>query len=58
MSLQLEERDHLVSGLAWWRRCRRTVITPRLASIQMLFLKVVLFQAGISTSLGVVLRGS
>jgi hypothetical protein len=34
MSLQVE-RDHLVTGLALWRLCRWTVITPRLASIQM-----------------------
>src|ERR1017187_3565714 len=38
-----EERDHLVTALAWGRCCRWTVITPRLASIQVLFLKAVLF---------------
>src|ERR1035437_10248002 len=42
MSL-LEERDHLVSGLALRRLCRRTVITPRLASIPSLLLKAFLF---------------
>jgi hypothetical protein len=42
MSLEREECDHLVNGLASRRRCRRTVITPRLASIQMLLLKVFL----------------
>jgi hypothetical protein len=36
-SLQQEERDHLVSGLALRRLCRWTVIAPRLASIQILF---------------------
>ena len=34
--------DHLVTALAWGRCCRWTVITPRLASIQILFLKSVL----------------
>ena len=60
MSLEREERDHLVNGLALRRLCRRTVITPRLASIQMLLLKgfLLLVQAGVSTSLGVVTRGS
>src|ERR1035437_2486162 len=38
MSL-LEECDHLVSGLALRRPCRRTVITPRLASIPNFLLK-------------------
>jgi hypothetical protein len=33
------ERDHLVTALALRRCCRRTVITPRSASIQILFLK-------------------
>ena len=42
MSL-LEERDHLVIGLALRRLCRRIVITPRLASIPSLLLKAVLF---------------
>src|ERR1035437_2904260 len=42
MSL-LEERDHLVSGLALRRLCRRIVITPRLASIPSLLLKAFLF---------------
>jgi hypothetical protein len=32
-----EERDHLVIGLALRRLCRWAVITPRLASIQILF---------------------
>jgi hypothetical protein len=41
MSL-LGERDHLVIELALRRLGRRTVITPRLASIQILFLKAVL----------------
>ena len=40
-SLRREERDHLVIGLALRRLCRQTVITPRSASIQVLFLKVV-----------------
>jgi hypothetical protein len=31
------ERDHLVNELALRWFCRRTVITPRLASIQILF---------------------
>jgi|ERR1035437_3671641 hypothetical protein len=39
----LEERDHLVIGLALRRLCRWTVITPRLASIPSLLLKAVLF---------------
>lgn len=38
MSLRAE-RDHLVIGLAWQRLCRRTVITPRLASIPNSFIK-------------------
>src|ERR1039457_6517699 len=38
MSL-LEECDHLVIGLALRRPCRRTVITPRLASIPNFLLK-------------------
>ncbi len=43
MSLVREERDHLVSELVLPRFCRRIVITPRLASIQIsFFLKVVL----------------
>jgi hypothetical protein len=42
MSLRAE-CDHLVSGLALRRLCRRTVITPRLASIPSLLLKAVLF---------------
>jgi hypothetical protein len=42
-SLQREERDHLVIGLALRRLCRRTVITPRLASIPSLLLKAFLF---------------
>jgi len=37
MSLRAE-RDHLVIGLALRRLCRRTVITPRLASIPNFFL--------------------
>jgi len=37
MSLQRGERDHLVSGLALRRPCRRTVITPRSASIPNVF---------------------
>ena len=41
MSLQKEERDHLVIGLALRRLCRRTVIAPRSASMQILFLKAV-----------------
>jgi hypothetical protein len=41
------------------RFCRQTVITPRLASIQILFLKVVFVQAGVSTKTGLaVVRGS
>jgi hypothetical protein len=35
----LEERDHLVIGLALRRLCRRIVFAPRLASIPILFLK-------------------
>src|ERR1039457_3290379 len=42
MSL-LEKCDHLVIGLALRRPCRRTVITPRLASIPSLLLKAFLF---------------
>jgi hypothetical protein len=42
MSLRAE-CDHLVSGLALRRLCRRTVITPRLASIPSLLLIAVLF---------------
>jgi len=42
MSLRAE-CDHLVIGLALRRLCRRTVITPRLASIPSLLLKAVLF---------------
>src|ERR1035437_3295318 len=42
MSL-LEERDHLVIELALRRLGRRTVITPRLASIPILLLKAFLF---------------
>ena len=42
MSLRAE-CDHLVIGLALRRPCRRTVITPRLASIPSLLLKAVLF---------------
>ena len=42
MSL-LEERDHLVIGLALRRLCRRIVITPRLASIPNFLLKAFLF---------------
>src|SRR5271168_1390672 len=38
MSLRAE-CDHLVIGLALWRLCRRTVITPRLASIPNSFIK-------------------
>src|ERR1017187_6699123 len=38
-----EERDHLVIGLALRRPCRRTVIAPRSASIQILLLKAFLF---------------
>ena len=33
MSLEKEECDHLVSGLAWQRPCRWNVITPRLAAV-------------------------
>jgi hypothetical protein len=40
MSL-LEERDHLVTGLALRQPRRRTVITPRLASIPNSFIKSV-----------------
>ena len=40
MSLQ-EERDHLVTGLALRQPRRRTVITPRLASIPKSFIKSV-----------------
>ncbi len=59
MSLEREERDHLVIGLASRRLCRQTVIAPRLASIQIIFLKVVLVQAGVSTKVGLaVTRGS
>ena len=60
MSLEREERDHLVSGLASRRLCRLTVIAPRLASIQILFLKVAfsLLQAGGSIKAEVVTRGS
>jgi len=58
MSLEKGERDHLVSRLAQGRPCRWTVIAPRLASIQRHFLKVVLFQAGTSISLGEEARGS
>ena len=62
MSLQKEERDHLVSGLALRWPCRRIVIAPRLASIPILLLKVVfvLVQAGVITKAGraVVTRGS
>ena len=39
MALEREECDHLVIGLALRRLCRRTVITPRLASIPSLFIK-------------------
>src|ERR1035437_9215978 len=42
MSLRAE-CDHLVIGLALRRLCRRTVITPRLASIPSLLLKAVCF---------------
>ena len=42
MSLRAE-CDHLVIGLALRRLCRRTVITPRLASIPSLLLKAALF---------------
>jgi hypothetical protein len=42
MSLRAE-CDHLVIGLALRRLCRRTVITPRLASIPSLLLKAFLF---------------
>jgi len=42
MSLRVE-CDHLVIGLASRRLCRRTVITPRLASIPNLLLKAFLF---------------
>ena len=42
MSLRAEG-DHLVSGLAWRRLGRRTVSTPRLASIPSLLLKAFLF---------------
>jgi hypothetical protein len=42
MSLR-EECDHLVIELALRRLCRRTVITPRLASIPSLLLKAFLF---------------
>jgi hypothetical protein len=42
MSLRAE-RDHLVIGLALRRRCRRTVITPRSASIPIFLLKAFLF---------------
>jgi hypothetical protein len=41
MSLR-EERDHLVTGLALRQPRRRTVITPRLASIPSLLLKAFL----------------
>src|ERR1035438_94859 len=40
-SLQREERDHLVLGLTLRRPWHTIVITPRSASIQVLFLKVV-----------------
>jgi len=40
-SLQKGERDHLVTGPALWRSRRRTVIAPRSASMQILFLKAV-----------------
>ena len=43
MSLQQEECDHLVIGLALRRLRRRTVITPRSASIPVLLLKAFLF---------------
>src|SRR5271163_886449 len=42
MSLRAE-CDHLVSGLALRRRCRRNVITPRLASIPNFLLKAFWF---------------
>jgi hypothetical protein len=59
MSLEKAERDHLVSELVLPRFCRQIVITPRLASIQILLLNVVFVQAGINTKAGLaVLRGS
>src|SRR5271168_1634652 len=53
MSLRAE-CDHLVIGLALRRLCRRTVITPRLASIPKFFIKsalvfVVSVQPGVAT---------
>jgi hypothetical protein len=60
-SLQREERDHLVLGLTVRRLWHTIVITPRSASIQVLFLKVVFVfwvQAGVITKTGVVARGS
>ena len=60
-SLQREERNHLVLGLALRRLWHTIVIAPRSASIQVLFLKVVFVfwvQAGVITKMGVVARGS
>jgi hypothetical protein len=46
MSLRAE-RDHLVIELALRRLCRRTVITPRLASIPNSFIKSLFVFAGL-----------
>jgi hypothetical protein len=56
-SLQREDRDHLIIGLALRRLCRQTVIAPRLESIQVLLLKaffVFRVQAGVNTKAEVV----
>jgi hypothetical protein len=50
MSLRAE-CDHLVIGLALRRPCRRTVITPRLASIPIFLLKAFLFFVWFSQTL-------